>query len=239
MKTTILTTAAIALAVLATLQPPGIARADDAATGTPIKSTRAHGVIALAPDKSLTNGRLMMRVVAYNGGTDSVLLTPGSIHVTTAAGAAVALVPVEQLIKEVQDGNKPKATRGLTSSDVMPNRFGQDTGSAMRDSTGNVVHGVNGGVNTSAGDQVPYAAPAREAAPSKQTKESAAKVQQQIADLKAGILQTLTVAPRAAVGAQIVTDKLNFGPAEDRVLHVTVDFNGEQHELTVPVPAES
>jgi hypothetical protein len=231
MRKTLLTTAAIAFAVLAMR---GV-RADDAA---PIKSTRSHGVIVLAPEKSLTNGRLMMRVVAYNGGNDPVQLTPASIHVATAAGTAVVLVPVEQLVKEVQESKKAKGTRTPTSSDVMPGKFGQDTGSAMRDSTGNVVKGVNGGVNTSVGDQVPYTAP-RDSTPAKETKESAAATQQQIAELKAGILQTLTIQPRTASGAQIVTDKLKFEPTEERVLHVTVDFNGEQHELAVPVPADS
>jgi hypothetical protein len=235
MKKTLLTTAAIAFAVLTSLQLPKGAYAEDAA---PIKSTRSHGVIVLAPEKSLTDGRLVMRVVAYNGGNDPVQLTAASIHVATTAGAAVALLSLEQLVKEVQDSKKAKATRTPAAGEVLPGKFGRDTGSAMRDSTGNVVKGVNGGVNTSVGDQVPYAIP-RETAPAKETKESAAAAQQQIAELKTGILQTLTIQPRAAAGAQIVTDKLKFEPSEERVLHVTVDFNGEQHELRVPVPDES
>ena len=236
MRKTLLTAATMSFAVLAALKLPQVAHAEDAA---PIKSTRSHGVIVLAPDKALTNGRLMMRMVAYNGGSDPVQLTPAAIHVTTAVGAAVPLVPVDQLIKEVQDAKKTKGAHPAARTEIMPGKFGQDTGSAMRDSTGNVVRGVNGGVNTSVGDPAAYAAPARESAPVKETKESAAATQQQIADLKAGILQTLTIQPRAAAGAQIVTDKLKFEPSEERVLHVTVDLNGEQHELTVPVPAES
>jgi hypothetical protein len=34
-----------------------------------------------------------------------------------------------------------------------------------------------------------------------------------------------------------VTEKLNFAAGEERSLHVTVEFNGERHELIVPVPA--
>jgi hypothetical protein len=78
-----------------------------------------------------------------------------------------------------------------------------------------------------------YAAPADAA----DSKEATAKTKQQVAALKAGILQTLSIEPRSAAGAQIVTEKLNFAVNEERILRVTVEFNGDRHELTVPVPA--
>jgi hypothetical protein len=201
-----------------------------------IKSTHAHGTVVLAPDPALTGGRLVMRLVAYNGNSEPTELTPAAIHISTSAGETVALIPLDQLVREASEVKRAKPVRGATSSEVMPGSFSQDSGSAMRDSTGNIVHGVNGGVNTAGADRVPYAAPTGDAGDSK---ESQARRKEQVAALKAGVLQTLSIAPHTAAGAQIVTDKLKFAANEERVLHVSVDFNGEQHELLVPVPPES
>ena len=61
-------------------------------------------------------------------------------------------------------------------------------------------------------------------------------VQQQVEALKAGILQTATVEPGKATGAQLVTEKIKFSRKEEKVLHVTVDFNGEQHQFDFEAP---
>jgi hypothetical protein len=251
LKTYMPVTVVLTLCIVDALSPAAAVRADDApaasapaasastarppAAVAPIKSARTSGMVALAPDAALSGGRLVMRVVAYNGRSEPAQLSAAAIHITTATGQTVALIPLEQLIKEVSAAKRPKASRGPTSSDVLPGNFSHDTGSAIRDSTGNMVHGVNGGVNTMGADIAPYAAPGDTA----DSKESAAKAKQQIAALRAGILQTLSIEPRSAAGAQIVTEKLNFAAGEERSLHVAVDFNGEQHELIVPVPAGS
>jgi hypothetical protein len=61
-------------------------------------------------------------------------------------------------------------------------------------------------------------------------------VKAQIEALNAAILQPKTIAPASAGGGQVVTDKLKFGRKDERALHVTVDFNGEQHEFNFAVP---
>jgi hypothetical protein len=242
MKTYLMITVSLTGCWIAALSPTTALRADQPSAAStavpvpPIKSAHAHGTVVLAPDPSLTGGRLVMRLVAYNGNSEPSELTPAAIHISTPAGETVPLVPLDQLLREASEVKRSKATRGPTTSDVMPGSFSQDSGSAMRDSTGSLVHGVNGGVNTAGADRVPYAAPAGDAVDSK---ESQAKRKEQLAALKAGILQTLSIAPHTAAGAQIVTDKLKFAANEERVLHVKVDFNGEQHELRVPVPPES
>jgi len=63
-------------------------------------------------------------------------------------------------------------------------------------------------------------------------------LQQQIADLSAAILQPVQVAPAAAVGGQVVTQKIKFGRKEERSLRVVVEFNGEQHEFAFAAPGE-
>jgi hypothetical protein len=61
-------------------------------------------------------------------------------------------------------------------------------------------------------------------------------IQQQIADLKAALLQPLSIAPKAAAGGQVVTQKLKLKRQDDRTLRVVVDFNGERHELSFTAP---
>lgn len=69
-----------------------------------------------------------------------------------------------------------------------------------------------------------------------QAKSDDPKLQQQITDLKAAILQPLTIAPASAAGGQIVTQKIKFGRKEERALRVVVELNGEQHEFNFPAP---
>jgi hypothetical protein len=61
-------------------------------------------------------------------------------------------------------------------------------------------------------------------------------VQQQVDALKAGILQTATVEPGKATGGQVVTEKIKFSRKEPKVMHVVVDFNGEQHQFDFEAP---
>src|SRR5439155_14626127 len=62
------------------------------------------------------------------------------------------------------------------------------------------------------------------------------KVQEQIASLNAAVLHNLTIAPAAAAGGQIVTEKVKFGRKEAHDLHLVVQFNGEQHEFNFAAP---
>jgi hypothetical protein len=62
------------------------------------------------------------------------------------------------------------------------------------------------------------------------------QVQQQVDALRAGILQTASIAPNQAGGGQIVTGKIKFGRKDEKSLRVTVSFNGEQHEFAFDAP---
>jgi hypothetical protein len=62
------------------------------------------------------------------------------------------------------------------------------------------------------------------------------KLQAQIASLNAAVLHDLTIAPAAAAGGQIVTEKLKFARKEAHDLRLVVNFNGEQHEFDFAAP---
>lgn len=100
--------------------------------------------------------------------------------------------------------------------------------SAGRPDVGNYTAGSNS-LGTSVSAHGPRATPVKEDDP---------KLQQQIADLSAAILQPVPVAPASAVGGQVVTQKTEFGRKEERALRVVVEFNGEQHQFTFAAPGE-
>jgi hypothetical protein len=69
-------------------------------------------------------------------------------------------------------------------------------------------------------------------APRKLTKAD----QAQIDGLRAGILQSVEVAPNTAAGGQIVSEKLKFDGAAPRELKMVVRFNGEKHGFIFTAP---
>ena len=58
--------------------------------------------------------------------------------------------------------------------------------------------------------------------------------QAQIDGLRAGILQSVEVAPNTAAGGQIVSEKLKFDRDAPRELKMVVRFNGEKRGFGAP-----
>jgi hypothetical protein len=200
-----------------------------------LKATHDHGIVTIVPDSALANGRLLIRVVAFNRGTAPAPLSDSSVHISTVAGTPVALVPVDQLVKELIASRRADASNNSMRNAHQQDSFSQNPNSVMRDSTGNAVEGNYGGASGGVSGVSSYAS--RSGADA-EPKVQDADTQKQIAALKAGILQTLTIAPAAAAGAQIVTEKLKFGRKDERTLKLAIDFNGEQYDFVVPVPRD-
>lgn len=190
-----------------------------------LSSTHDHGVVKLVSDPTLVGGRLMIKVVAFNRDRAPASFGPDNVKVFMAAGQPVLLIPLEKLEAEAHASN---SSRGDRSVDVFgaggsPVR-GRDA--AGRPDVGNYTGGSSSmGVTFSSREHRPVDSAADDA-----------KVQQQIADLRAAILQPLTVAPASAAGGEVVTQTIKFGRKEAHVLRVVVDFNGEQHEFNFTAP---
>jgi hypothetical protein len=190
-----------------------------------LSSTRDHGVVKLVSDPTLVGGRLMIKVVAFNRDRAPASFGPDNVKVFTAAGQPVLLVPLEKLEAEAHASN---SSRGDRSVDVFGAGGSPVTGrdAAGRPDVGNYTGGSSSmGVTFSSREHRPADSGADDA-----------KVQQQIADLRAAILQPLTVAPASAAGGEVVTQTIKFGRKEARALRVVVDFNGEQHEFNFTAP---
>jgi hypothetical protein len=198
----------------------------DAATATEgLTSTKDHGVVSVMSDPTLANGRLVLKVVAKNGGQAAASFGPENVKVFTAAGTPVKLVSLDQLVQEV--------TAAAGSADTMVHAPTVHSGPIMGHDAGgrpdlSRYTGGNDAMNGMDANQ------ARSA--SRKSVKDDPKLQEQIANLNAAILHDLTIAPAAVAGGQIVTEKLKFARKEAHDLHVAVEFNGERHEFDFTAP---
>ena len=195
--------------------------ADPAPDG--MSSTKDHGLIKVVPDPTLSDGRLVLRIVAFNRDHTPASFGPDSIKVFTAAGQPVALLSLEQLVNEVRgsQSQSPRAVDVFGSSSPLVGHDG-----AGRPDVSNYTGGGNSmGSTISTREQRPEAAGNEDP-----------KARQQVAALQAAILQPLTIAPASAAGGQVVTQKIKFARKEEHALRLLVDFNGEQYEFKFEAP---
>jgi hypothetical protein len=189
-----------------------------------LTSTKEHGVIKVVPEPELADGRLVMKIVAFNRDRAPAGFGPDSIKVSTSAGKQVPLMSMEDLAAQVR---RAQGARLPHAVDV----FGSSAPAVAHDEAGRPDVGNYTGGSNSMGSRITTREPRPEAAGN-----DAPKVQQQIADLESAILKVQTIAPSAAAGGQIVTRKINFGRKEEHALRVLIDFNGEQHEFNFAAP---
>jgi hypothetical protein len=188
-----------------------------------LTSTKDHGVVKVQADPTLAEGRLVLKVVVFNRMTAASSFGPDDVKISTAAGQAIPLMTLEQLVQE--------ARAGAPSSSTI-NSFGTSGPTLQHDAAGRPdVGNFTGGNSSMAGSSSVRTRPDL-------SKSDDPQVQQQIAALSAAILQPTSVAPAAAVGGQVVTNKIEFGRKEERALRVTVEFNGEQHVFEFAAPGE-
>jgi hypothetical protein len=192
-----------------------------------LSSTKDRGLVKVVSDPTLADGRLVLRVVAFNRADTASSFGPGDVKVFTAAGQPVPLMSLDQLVQETRAASSGSDTNAGPGVDA----FGTSGPPMTRDAGGRPdVSRFTGGSNSmGAGMSIRGRRP-------DQAKSDDPKLQQQITDLKAAILQPLTIAPASAAGGQIVTQKIKFGRKEEHALRVVVELNGEQHEFNFPAP---
>lgn len=189
-----------------------------------LTSTKEHGVVEVQADPTLSDGRLVLKVVAFNRTTTPSSFGPDDVKVFTAAGHAVPLMTLEQLVQQ---------TRASAPGGSTVDTFGTSGPTMQHDAAGRPdVGNFTGGNGSMAGSMS-----SRSRRPDA-SKADDPKMQQQIAALSAAILQPSPIAPSAAVGGQVVTQKIKFGRKEERVLRVTVQLNGEEHVFEFAAPGE-
>jgi hypothetical protein len=181
-------------------------------------------------DPTLADGRLVLKVVAYNQTKAPAQLSDANVKVFTAAGKPVPLMTLERLIDEV---------RGVAAPQVSYSEAPIAVGSGESRSVGTQspagepdLGGYTGANNPAGGRNNPYSRTIANSSPESTDPE----MRKQIDGLKAAVLQTMSIAPASASGGQIVTEKLKFSRKEQKALRVIVDFNGELHEFLFEAP---
>jgi hypothetical protein len=189
-----------------------------------LTSTRDHGTVSIMSDPVLSDGRLILKVVALNSTSAPSQFGPADIVITTAADKPVGIVSLERLIANVTGAKAPPADThnpGSYSGPVM----GHDANGKLD------VSNYTGG--TTSPDTI---SPHTQATNVESARKQDPATQAQVDNLKAAILQPMTIEPAKAAGGQVVTEKLKFGRKETAALKVVVQFNGESHEFAFDVP---
>ena len=189
------------------------------------RSDKDAGLVTVSSDLVLNDGRLVIKIVAFNKGGVPAELTPAKISVTTAAGKPVPLASLAQLEDEtrVAFGAKPVHRPGEYASTSAMQRPDVMTPSGERDVSG--YTGSSGTIST--------ATPTRG---KKGDETNNPELKTALDNLRAAILQPVTVASKAADGGNIVTQAIKFSRKEGRGLLLTVEFANERHEFEFEVP---
>jgi hypothetical protein len=197
-----------------------------------LSSSKERGVVSIVSEPALSDGRLVIKIVAFNRRTEPAGFGPANVQISTAAGKPVALVPLAQLIREMQKAAGAN-TRQASNTDHNPSDYSH---------RGIPTSGVGGGgepdVSGYSGADNPTSGvvSSHTRATSGARAMSDAQLEANIAALNAGILQPMTVAPATAAGGQVVTEKLKFSRKDPRALHLVVTFNDEPHDFDFEVP---
>ena len=195
-----------------------------------LSSNKERGVVSVMTEPALADGRLLIKIVAFNRKNEPASFSDANVKVSTVTGKAVALVPLEQLVREAKKEAGRPSTAGVNDHDPSlyshPGVQTNGAGGAGEPELG----GYSGANNPTAGVVNPHTRASSRSALSEE------QLAERIAALNAGILQTLTVPPASAAGGQVVTEKLKFSRKEARALHLVVEFNGEQHEFDFETP---
>jgi len=216
-------------ALLAACALPGVAGAEGVPTATEgLTSRMEHGVVTLVANPELMNGRVVLKIVAFNSSSAPATFSSDDIRVSTSAGKPVQLVSLDRLIEESRSAVPPVPI--ATSHDPANYSHPEVRHAGVGGSGAMEVNGITGASNPTNGVLSPYTRANSVA------EADNPKLQADIANLKAAILHPLTIAPSSADGGQIVTEKPRFARKDERVLHIVVLFNGDEHGFDFTLP---
>ena len=226
MKRTLWMRFAMVLVALHAIVPDALA--GDAVTTEGLTSTKDHGVVKLVSDPTLSDGRLVLKVVVFNRTKVPSGFGPEDIKVFTAAGQPVAVMTLEQLVQETQAASGHSDKGGNTFHD--PSSY---SGPTM---THNAAGQPNVGNYTGAAGSNMGPLMSSRTGMDERARTDDKQLQQRIDALNAAILHAQSIAAASAVGGQIVTEKIKFDRKDEHTLRVIVDFNGEQHQFDFAAP---
>jgi hypothetical protein len=219
----------ILAALLASAAPIGAQPAAPAAA----ESKLAHSSASVMVEPKLDDGRLVVKVAVLNRTREPVAFGPASISVAKPNGQAIALLPLQHLVDDVQmaagmELTAPQANEAPTAGAYAAPQMTVNT-------TGHLDVSGYTGSSAIAGDEIIRRSNQRSRA---KPTISKADAERQIAALKLAILQDGVIQPGQVAAGQIVSEKLKFAKGEDRTVQVRVRIAGDEHGFTVSAPAD-
>lgn len=210
---------------LACTATPAGAADPGAAAPAVMTSKKAQGEISVAPEPRLVNGELILKIVALNRSQEPAAFGPGEIRILTADGKAVPIRSLDALIAQA----RAQARGGPARSGSYPSSY--SPGPAT-------TYGLNGqpDVHNFRGNSAPLGGQVNPETPVATAPVESGALERQIASLKAGILQEVSIAPGEVKGGEVVTDRIRFHWREKHTLRIEVRFNGEEHDFDLPAP---
>ena len=215
-------------AILAALPASAAAQATAEPKVTLAESAKPNSNVSIAVEPALSDGRLIVKIAVQNRSAAPVAFGPGNVAIAKAKGEAIAVTPLARLIDEVNvaagaPAASAHASGSAYSAPIMPvNSEGQTD-----------VSGYTGGMAVAPDENVRRSRQSRPGSQPAITREEADK---QIGALKAAILQDQTLQPRQIAAGQIVSEPLNFGKGESRLIHLWVRVAGDEHSFTLAAP---
>jgi hypothetical protein len=209
-----------------------LAVAENVPTATEgLTSQMEHGAVTIVANPELMNGRVILKIVAFNSSAQPAQFSGDDVHVFTSAGKPVQLVSLDRLIEESRSAAAQPAPIA-TGHDPANYSHPEVRHSGVGGSGAMEVNGITGASNPTNGVMSPYTRASSVA------EADNPKLQAEIANLKAAILHPLTIAPTQAEGGQVVTEKPRFARKDERSLHVVVRFNGDEHAFDFMLPGQ-
>lgn len=198
------------------------------AAPSPMTVTKASGEVSIVPQPSLVNGELILKVVALNQSQKPATFGPQDIQITTADGKTVPVMTLDALIALVKDD----ARAGATAPASYNPSYASGPATTYSQSGAPDVHNFTG-------SSAPISGQINPEAPVGNARVDSAALEQQIASLKAGILQDVTIGPGEVKGGEVVSHPIRFHWREKHTLRITVRFNGEQYDFEMAAPPEA
>lgn len=222
--------AAVAAAACVSLWAATPARGADPGTAAPAPMTvsQAAGEISIVAEPQRVNGELVLKVVALNQSQKPAAFGPEDIQITTADGKTVAIMSLDALVAQV----RADARSGAAGSSSYNPSYSSGPATTYNQTGAPDVHNFTG-------SSAPLSGQINPEAPVGNAQVDSAALEQQIASVKAGILQHVTIAPGEVKGGEIVSQPIRFHWREKHTLRITVRFNGGQYDFELEAPPEA
>lgn len=194
------------------------------------ESTQSQSSVSVVVEPALSDGRLVLKVAAKNQSGAPVPFGPSAVRIAKLDGRPIPTYPLQSLIDDV------RAAAGMAPEGSIASAPTQGAYAApqqtIREGGQMDVTGYTGGAAVGGDEYVRRTQPRRRTKPS----ISEAEAQQQIAVLKAAILQDSSLGPNQVAAGQVVSAPLQLKKGEDRTLHLHVRVGSDDHSFTIKAP---